>query len=167
MVSGCWPLVHLVGKRTGGEVKMQAIPLTLKEANEFIKKYHRHNKPVQGYKFAIGAVKDGKLVGVAVVGRPVARNLDDGLTAEITRVCTDGTKNANSFLYARCKKICQLMGYKRVITYTLEEESGASLRAIGAKVDGEVKPTGWDRPPNRKRKEQDVYFRRKKRWKLL
>ena len=145
---------------------MQAVPLTLKKANNFIKKHHRHNKPVVGYKFAIGALKDGRLVGVAIVGRPVARNLDDGLTAEITRVCTDGTKNANSFLYARCKKICQLMGYKRVITYTLERESGASLMAVGAKFDAEVKPTGWNRP-NRKRKEQDVYFKRKKRWRLL
>ncbi len=148
---------------------MQSIPLTLREANEFIKKYHRHNKPVQGYKFAIGAVKDGRLVGVAIVGRPVARNLDDGLTAEITRVCTDGTKNANSFLYARCKKICQLMGYKRVITYTLDEESGASLRAVGAEIDGETKPAGpagWS-SRGRKRQNQEIYFKKKKRWVLL
>ena len=142
---------------------MKAVPLTLREANKFVAKYHRHNKPVQGYKFAIGAVKDGRLVGVAIVGRPVARLLDDGKTAEILRVCTDGTKNANSFLYARCKRICQLMGYERIITYTLESESGASLRAIGAKIDGKVKPSSWNRP-NRKRKSQSVYAKPKIRW---
>lgn len=140
---------------------MIAIPLTLRMANEFIEKYHRHNKPVVGYKFAIGAVKDGQLIGIAVVGRPVARKLDDGLTAEITRVCTDGTKNVNSFLYARCKKICQLMGYERVVTYTLEEESGASLKAVGARIDGYVNPDEWDRK-NRRRKTQDVYFKKRK-----
>jgi len=145
---------------------LKAVPITLRQANEFVKKYHRHNKPVQGYKFCIGVEKDGKLVGVAIVGRPVARNLDDGKTAEITRVCTDGTKNANSFLYSRCKRICQLMGYERVITYTLQKESGSSLRAVGAVQEIEVRAATWDRP-SRRRKEQKVYQEPKVRWRLL
>ena len=142
---------------------MKAVPLTLKEANLFVKKYHRHNKPVVGCKFAIGAEKDGKLVGVAIVGRPVARLLDDKKTTEITRVCTDGTRNANSFLYARCKKICQLMGYEKIITYTLQSESGSSLRAVGAKAEVKIKPQTWNRT-KRKRINQPVYNQPKIRW---
>ncbi len=144
---------------------MKVIPLSLRQANDFISKFHRHNKPVQGCKFCIGAQKANKIVGVAVVGRPVARLLDDGLTAEITRVCTNGTRNVNSFLYAHCAKICKLMGFNRIITYTLEEESGASLRAIGAKPEAFVEPSSWDRK-NRHRNEQSVYQKRKIRWSL-
>ena len=110
---------------------MEAVPLHLREANEFVAKFHRHNRPTVGGKFALGAAVDGKLVGVAIAGRPVARRLDDGKTLEVLRVCTDGTRNANSFLYGRVKRIGQLMGYKKIITYTLEEESGASLAGRG------------------------------------
>jgi len=144
---------------------MKVIPLTLKEANEFVRNHHRHNLPAQGGRFAIGAVKNGKLVGVAIAGRPVARLLDDGKTLEITRVCTDGTRNANSFLYARVKRIAQLMGYEKVITYTLAKESGASLRAIGAIPEAITPPQTWDRP-NRKRDERPVYGEEKIRWLL-
>ena len=144
---------------------LSVVPLSLKQANAFVEKYHRHNKPVRGYKFAIGAIKDDVLVGVAIVGRPVARLLDDGVTAEVTRVCTDGTKNVNSFLYSRCKRICQLMGYQKVITYTLQQESGASLRAVNATVETHTKPGVWDRP-NRKRSDQQVYIEPKIRWRL-
>lgn len=146
-------------------MSIRTVPVSLQQANDFVLKYHRHNKPVRGCKFCIGAEKDGKLVGVAIVGRPVARNLDDGKTAEILRVCTDGTLNVNSFLYARCKRICQLMGYERVVTYTLKEESGASLRAVNAKKECSVKPDTWDRK-NRKRKHQPVYEKEKIRWLL-
>jgi hypothetical protein len=117
---------------------MEAVPLQLREANEFVAKYHRHNLPTVGGKFAVGAAQDGKLVGVAIAGRPVARRLDDGKTLEVLRVCTDDTPNANSFLYGRVKRIAHLMGYEKVITYTLEEESGASRRAVGAQVVGQV-----------------------------
>jgi len=102
---------------------MEAVPLHLKEANQFVAKYHRHNLPTTGCKFALGAAQDGKLVGVAIAGRPVARRLDDGKTLEVLRVCTDGTPNANSFLYGRVKRTALLMGYSKVLTYTLEEES--------------------------------------------
>src|SRR5437660_8566841 len=108
---------------------MEAVPLHLREANVFVAKHHRHNLPTVGGKFAVGASVDGKLVGVAIAGRPVARKLDDGKTLEVLRVCTDGTPNANSFLYGRVRRIAALMGYHHVITYTLQDESGASLKA--------------------------------------
>lgn len=93
---------------------VRAVPLHLRDANEFVAQHHRHNLPTVGGKFAVGAADgEGKLVGVA--GRPVARRLDDGLTLEVLRVCTDGTPNACSFLYARCAKIARLVGSSRGI----------------------------------------------------
>jgi phenylalanyl-tRNA synthetase beta subunit len=91
--------------------------------------------------------------------------LDDGLTLEVLRVCTDGTRNANSMLYSRVKKIAQVMGYKKVLTYTLTEESGASLRAVGAKKEGIVKAREWSRK-KRERQYQEVYAKEKVRWML-
>lgn len=145
---------------------MKAVPITLREANDFVKNYHRHNQPVVGSKFAIGAEMDGKLVGVAIAGRPVARLLDNGKTLEIVRVCTDGTRNVNSFLYGRVKQIGLLMGYEKIITYTLKSESGSSLRAVGAILEQEIKGQGWNRP-NRIRIEQKVYLQEKIRWALI
>ena len=138
-------------------------PISLKLANEFVLANHRHNKPVTGHKFSIGLFDDDKLIGVAICGRPVARMADDGLTLEILRVCTDGTRNANSMLYGRVKKIAQVMGYKKVLTYTLAEESGSSLRAVGAQKDGLVKPQEWSRE-KRKRETQNIYKKEKIRW---
>jgi hypothetical protein len=103
---------------------MEAVPLHLREANEFVAKYHWHNLPVTGCKFAIGCQVEGKLVGVAIAGRPVARRLDDGKGLEVLRVCSGGTPNANSFFYGRVKPLALLMGYEKVISSTLEEESG-------------------------------------------
>lgn len=116
-------------------MSLRIIPATLEDANAFVRRLHRHNKPVVGAKFCIGVEKRAQLVGVAIVGRPVAPKLDDGLTAEITRVCTDGTKNAASMLYGACRKAARAMGYDRIFTYTLPEEGGASLRAAGFKLD--------------------------------
>lgn len=145
---------------------MIIVPIELKEANTFIEKYHRHNKKVLRDKFRIGLKQNGELIGVANAGRPIARLLNDGETIEITRVCVkNGYKNACSMLYARMVKICQLMGYKKVITYTLSKESQSSLKAIGAKIEGEIKPGSWNRK-NRKRKEQTVYLEPKMRWLL-
>ena len=107
----------------------------------------------------MGVSVDGKLVGVAIAGRPVARKLDEGKTLEVLRVCTDGTPNANSFLYGRVKRIAALMGYSKVITYTLQEQSGASLRAVGARIIGQMQPKEWS-VPSRSRQSQDVYLRR-------
>lgn len=140
------------------------IPLTLKEANDFVARLHRHNKPVVGHKFSIGAKWENELVGVAIAGRPIARLNDDGLTLEVLRVCTDGTEHANSFLYGAVKRIAEQMGYERVITYTLESESGSSLRAVGA-VSRKVKGGGWDRK-NRPRENQKVSLQEKLCWTL-
>lgn len=104
-------------------------PITLAEANAFVIQHHRHHDAVVGHKFSIGAYKDGELVGVAIVGRPVSRYLDDGKTLEVTRLCTDGTRNACSFLYSACARIAKAFHYKKIITYILESENGASLKA--------------------------------------
>lgn len=106
-------------------------PITLEEANEFVRQYHRHHSPVPGSKFCIAVADGDKVVGVAIVGRPVARMLDDGWTLEVNRTCTDGTKNANSKLYGAATRATFALGYKRLITYTLPEESGSSLLAAG------------------------------------
>ena len=122
------------------------IPLHLRDANRFVAEHHRRHVPVRGHKFSIGLLRDGALVGVAIVGRPVARALDDGLTAEVIRLCTNGPQNACSRLYAACWRAAKAMGYKRFITYILDSETGASLRACGWTFLGHVPKTGWNRP---------------------
>lgn len=116
---------------------MKIVPVNLEQANDFVRRLHRHNKPVTGARFSIGVQEGEQLVGVAIVGRPVAPRLDDGRTVEITRVCTDGTRNASSMLYGACRKAAKAMGYERIFTYTLPEEGGASLRAAGFRLDKE------------------------------
>ncbi|CCK26045.1 hypothetical protein BN159_1666 [Streptomyces davaonensis JCM 4913] len=130
------------------------VPVSRRQADAFIDQHHRHHRPPQGMTFALGVAADGRLVGVVVAGRPVARYLDDGMTLEITRTCTDGTQNANSKLYgAACRAACAL-GYRRVVTYTEESESGASLRAAGFEPVARLpENAGWDRP-SRRRSEQ-------------
>lgn len=139
-------------------------PISLAEANRFVLEHHRHNEPTWGHKFSVGAEADGELVGVAICGRPVARALDDGATIEITRACTDGTKNANSFLYGASCRAAFALGYKRVITYTLQDEGGSSLRASGFKVVGEVKGGRQWSCPSRIRDEKEIYAAPKYRW---
>ena len=119
-------------------------PIHLKEANEFVKKYHRHNIPTTGGKFAISCVQEEIICGVAICGRPVSRKLDDGLTLEIYRNCTDGTYNACSKLYGAACRIAKSMGYRKIITYTLESEGGASLKASGFMCDGEAGGKSWN-----------------------
>jgi len=146
-------------------MKLKTIPITLEQANQFIFEYHRHCGPKTRYKFAIGAIKDNKLVGVGVAGRPTARLLSDQKILEITRVCTDGTRNVNSFLYSVIVKIARLMGYEKVITYTLTKESQSSLKAIGAKIETIISPKSWD-TPSRRRVFHGVYKEEKIRWRL-
>ncbi len=145
---------------------MKIIPLHLKQANDFVDKHHRHNKKVLSHKFSLGLEKDGKLVGVSIAARPIARLLDNGKTLEIRRVCVlEGNPNACSKLLARMKQLGQLMGYERVITYTLQSESGSSLRAINARCSREVKPSNWKRK-GKAYKHQPVYDEYKYRWEL-
>lgn len=113
-------------------VEMKAIPIELKDANEYVSMLHRHHDPVYRDKFRIACMgADGKIHGVIQAGRPVSRNLDDGKTIEVVRCCTDGTKNVCSFLYSRMARIAKEMGYSKIITYILETEDGASLKASG------------------------------------
>jgi hypothetical protein len=138
-------------------------PITLRAARAYVKANHRHAPNIQGGLFAVGAEVDGQLVGVAIVGMPVARMLQDGRTVEIRRVCTDGTRNACSFLYRVCVRVANAMGYRRVLTYTLESESGASLRGAGFEVTRRTKAEHWSRPA-RQRSQQVIQH--KLRWEL-
>lgn len=126
-------------------MKLEAVPLTLSEANAFVGALHRHHTPVRGDKFRLGCASGGRLVGVVQVGRPVSRMLDDGKTLEVVRLCTDGTRNVCSFLYSRAAKIAKELGYSRIVTYILESEDGASLRASGYKLDKVTTGGTWDR----------------------
>lgn len=119
-------------KCTAEQMKLTIIPLTLKAANDYVAANHRHHKPVVGHKFSIGVKgPDNVMHGVCIVSRPIARHFDDGVTAEVTRTCTDGTPNANSALYGAAWRCAKAMGYTRIITYTQEGETGASLRGAG------------------------------------
>lgn len=118
--------------------RLHVVPLTLRAANAFVAEHHRHHKPARGHRFSLGvADDDGVLHGVAIVGRPVARHYDDGLTAEVNRTCTDGTANANSALYGAAWRVARELGFTRLITYTQDGESGASLRGAGWKIVGQ------------------------------
>jgi hypothetical protein len=128
---------------------VKIVPLTLRAANDFVEQHHRHSARTSndGGKFAIGLEVGGAIVGVAIVGRPVARLLQREGTAEITRLCVSAAapRNACSRLYGRAKRIWQLMGGDRIITYTLTKESGASLRAAGFAAIAPVKVERWSR----------------------
>lgn len=114
----------------GGDVQvtLAIIPVTLKEANDFVRLHHRHNRPVVGAKFAVGVQDEtGTLVGVAIVGRPTSPKIDQRVPVEITRLCTDGTRNACSILYAAARRAARAMGHCPVYTYTLPEEGGCVI----------------------------------------
>lgn len=152
--------------------KYVVVPVRLRDANAFVAKWHRHNGLVdhRGHRFSIGLRlagdgKEGELVGVAIAGQPIARANDDGYTLEVLRVCVrPGNPGANSMLYSRVRRIAQLMGYRRVITYTLAEESGASLRAVGA-TPTPIRVSPWSNK-SRKRRDTLVTFFPKLRWEL-
>ncbi len=110
---------------------MTIVPLNIKEANTVVKCWHRHHKPVTGHRFSIGAVKNNKLIGVAISGRPIARLSNQRMELEVYRVATDGTKNACSFLLGAMARIAKNMGYAKIKTTTLINESGSSLKAVG------------------------------------
>lgn len=122
---------------------LMVVPVDLDEANAFVAEHHRHHGRVRGHKFSLGAAAAGRIVGVAIVGRPVARERQDGWTLEITRLCTDGTRNACSFLYGAACRAVFALGYRRLGTYILKSESGASLKAAGWHLVGEVRGRSW------------------------
>jgi hypothetical protein len=123
-------------------------PMTFAEAAHFVKEHHRHHPAPVGHKFSIGVSQDDQIVGVAMVGRPVARHFDDGWTLEVNRTCTkDSPPNANSMLYGAAWRAAKALGYRRLITYTLASESGSSLRAAGWQVIAERQQRqGWNTP---------------------
>lgn len=129
-------------------MSLRLVPVSLAQANEHCAAWHRHNRPLPGAKFCVGAADDENVLrAVAIVGRPVARHFDDGMTLEVNRVAADGARNANSLLYGACARAAFALGYTRLITYTQAQEGGASLRAAGWRVIAErpARP-GWDTP---------------------
>ena len=149
----------------GPQQRLDAVPVSLREAHAFVQRFHRHHRPSQGGKFAVGVTKDGdEVCGVCIVGRPVARRLDDGWTCEVVRCCTDGTPNACSFLYRAAWRAARAMGYRKLVTYTLAEEGGASLRASGFRLIGEAGGGNWNKP-GRPRVDSD-HQQQKLRWEI-
>lgn len=129
-------------------MRLELVPVSQREAFAFIAAHHRHHLPPRGALWCIGAARDGELVAVVVVGRPVARRLQDGFTAEVTRLCTNGTaeaKNAASMLYAAAWRAARAMGYRRLITYTLADETGISVASAGWKAMHQTRGGSWSR----------------------
>jgi hypothetical protein len=145
--------------------RMRLRPITLRAAAAFVRLYHRHHLPPVGHKFSVAVEDAGRIVGVAIVGRPVARMLDDGLTLEVTRVATDGTPNACSVLYGAARRVAKHLGYRRIVTYTLRKEPGTSLKASGWRRAAIVAGHSWNR---RRRPRNDHYpASDKQRWECL
>ena len=123
----------------------EIVPLTLAQARRYVAEHHRHNEPPIGHRFSIGLERDGRLIGVVIAGRPIARMADDGRTLELIRLTTEGDRNACSRLYSAACRAAFAMGYRQVITYTLEDEPGTSLRASGFTEDGLSGGGDWQR----------------------
>lgn len=150
---------------------LSVFPCTLRKANDFIEVYHRHSVRTSrdGGKFAIGVRSDDRVVGVAIVGNPVSASLMDGFTAEVLRACVlpESPRNCNSLLYGACRRVWFAMGGAKIITYTLTEESGVSLRASGWVMAAEIRGHDvktWGKRDHLKRQEQLVYAKAKRRW---
>lgn len=146
--------------------KLRIVPITIRAAKKMVAELHRHHRTPLGGLFAVAVAKEGEEepFGCAIIGRPVSRHLQDGLTAEVTRCVTDGTRNACSKLYGAAWKAARALGYTRLITYTLEEEGGASLRASNFKLIGTTRGRSWSRP---KREREDNHpLQDKLRWEL-
>lgn len=140
---------------------MKVVPITLRAARAFIAEHHRHNMPPKGWRFGVGLDMNGELMGVATAGQPVSRVLNDGVTLEVTRVCTVGHKNASTMLYGAVCRAAKAMGYERVITYTLDTEPGVSLRAAGFSEVGRGKGSrSWASKTNGGRFEATLWGKR-------
>lgn len=147
-------------------VKLYVVPVELKEANAFIAALHRHHKPVVGHRFSLGCMDDrGVLRGAAICGRPVARMVDQRNVLEVTRLCTDGTKNACSILYAAAARAAQAIGYRKTQTYVLDSEPGTSLLAAGWVDEGEAGGGDWNRNnKTHKNRRRDQPMEKKRRY---
>lgn len=151
---------------TRNQQRLMVVPCTIDQANAFVKLLHRHHGSIPIARLAFAVMDESGLVrGVAIVGRPCNTFLDDNWTLEVRRVCTDGCPNACSALYGAAWKATRAIGYKRLLTYTLPEEGGASLRAVGWK---EIKGCGgkaWNHK-KRTRQENDLFLLKKTRWEV-
>ncbi|MFV0317693.1 MAG: XF1762 family protein [Microthrixaceae bacterium] len=135
---------------------LELVPISFRQACDFVGVHHRHHAAPTGHKFSVGVIDDETLVGVVIVGRPVARHLDNGHTLEVSRTATDGTPNANSMLYGAAWRATKALGYRRLVTYTQAGESGSSLRGAGWRVVSELPPrSGWW-TPSRPRNDRGV-----------
>ena len=150
--------------RSAPTCSLSLVPVTLGEANTFVEMHHRHHKPTVGHKYSIGITDGQEIRGVCIVGRPVARRLDDGATLEVNRCCTDGVQNGCSMLYGAAWRAAKAMGYRKLITYTLPQEGGASLRGAGWNCIGEAGGGNWN-VQSRPRVDTDIQ-QRKFRWEI-
>lgn len=130
-------------------------PISIREANEYVELHHRHHGRRVGCRFAIACYEDDVLHGVAICANPVARNSDDGLTLEVARLCTDGTRNACSILYGACARIAKEMGFKKIQTFILESEPGTTLKASGWKSEGIHGATSWSGTGSKRTKQRE------------
>lgn len=149
--------------------KLALHPISIRDASQYVARWHRHLKPPRGGLFALAAYQGGlEPVGVIIIGRPVGRRSQDGITCEVLRcACLETARNAPSFLYGAAKRAAQALGYKRCLTSTLASESGATMRAIGAKMIGETAGQSWN-VPSRKRVDQTAaQLQPKIRWSLF
>lgn len=148
--------------------KLRVVPLTLIQLNAFVEQHHRHHKKVQGHRFSLGVLDaniSDTMVGACSVGRPVARGCDPYLTAEVTRLVTDGTRNACSILYGAAARACLAMGFKRIQTYILDSEPGTSLKASGWRFDGHTLGGDWNNSKSRAgTRRTDQPMEAKQRW---
>ena len=126
--------------------RLHLMPIDFDQASAFVLEHHRHHTPPQGHKFSLAAMAGDQLVGVSIIGRPVSRRRDDGLTMEVTRLCTNGHRNACSFLYGASARAAFALGYRRIGTYILKRESGTSPVAAGWKLIGETPGKSWSVP---------------------
>lgn len=146
-------------------MKLRIVPISFNAANRFVASHHRHHKAVVGCKFCV-AIEDGENIrGVAIVGRPVARCLDNGFTVEVNRCCTDGVKNGCSMLYGAARRVARELGYLRVVTYIMHDETGASLRAAGFKLAAVTRGGEWSRAGRLRLPVNDSNF--KLRWEMI
>lgn len=146
---------------------LELVPINLADANAFVKAHHRHHKPVVGAKFCVSVQNGEGICGVAIAGRPVARALDDGRTLEVTRVATDGARNACSMLYGAILRAAKALGYRRVVTYTLANESGSSLKACGWKESARVRGRSWSCPSRPREDHTEAQMVDKVRWEAV
>lgn len=147
-----------------------ARPITIRDASAYVARWHRHLNPPRGALFALSAYRAGAVepCGVILVGRPVGRGLQDGVTCEVLRCAVpEGERNAASFLYGKAKRAAQALGYLRCVTSTLVSEGGATMRAIGAQLDGEDRGREWTTPSRPRAKGLGAQGVAKRRWTLF